>query len=230
MFKITTRFALTLLTLVLGIAVAIAFLLGSKGLPQQTGDHDRITQESQRLHIIIPNDRWEPFFFESLTEHTREVNLLNLRKIVLPNDDLEVRVWYDSLPFTLDGVILKRSGDQWSAACLHGGKYPHFQIQQKAIVAPKSGWNAVWETLIQAGILTLPDASELHCKPDALDGIGYVVETNVNRVYRTYRYSNPQLAGCDEAKQMIEIAKIIADEFKLENSKELQGNNFISNH
>jgi hypothetical protein len=42
-----------------------------------------------------------------------------------------------------------------------------------------------------------------------------VVEINKDRVYRTYEYGNPNFAKCGEAKQMIELGEIIANEFGL---------------
>ena len=50
-------------------------------------------------------------------------------------------------------------------------------------------------------------------------GIGYMVETNQNGKYRIYFYSNPQNQKTNEAKQMIKIGEIIADEFGLHNFK-----------
>jgi hypothetical protein len=87
-------------------------------------------------------------------------------------------------------------------------------IQQESLGPPKSGWEAAWKRLTDAKILTLPDGS-VNCKTEVLDGIGYVVETNVNRKYRTYRYGNPSLATCDEAKQIVRIEAILADEFQI---------------
>jgi hypothetical protein len=43
--------------------------------------------------------------------------------------------------------------------------------------------------------------------------MGYVVETNINGKYRTYRYSNPQVVNCDEAKQILLIEAILSEEF-----------------
>jgi hypothetical protein len=91
------------------------------------------------------------------------------------------------------------------------------QLQQKALAAPKSGWEAAWERLARAGILTLQDASEVQCQSGALDGVSYVVEINVNKTYRTYRYGNPQFMKCNEAKRMVAMIEIIADEFSLHN-------------
>lgn len=45
--------------------------------------------------------------------------------------------------------------------------------------------------------------------------MSYVVEINKDQKYRTYLYDNPSEAKCSEAKQMLEIARIIAEEFDL---------------
>ena len=51
------------------------------------------------------------------------------------------------------------------------------------------------------------------------DGVSYVVEINKDQQYRTYLYDNPAQAKCSEAKQMLEIAGIIAEEFDLSEFK-----------
>ena len=82
---------------------------------------------------------------------------------------------------------------------------------------PKSGWDVLWNKLVDAGILTLPDSPRPQCPTEALDGISYIVETNVNRTYRTYMYSNPKLMKCPEAKQILRIEETLGDEFSLHN-------------
>jgi hypothetical protein len=79
---------------------------------------------------------------------------------------------------------------------------------------PKSGWEAAWKRLTDANILTLPDGP-VNCKREVLDGGGYVVETNLNRRYRTYWYGNPSLANCNEAKQIVMIERILSEEFQI---------------
>jgi hypothetical protein len=46
--------------------------------------------------------------------------------------------------------------------------------------------------------------------------MAFVVETNANNTYRTYKYGNPMLAQCNEAKQMMEIGGTLYEEFGLE--------------
>ena len=134
--------------------------------------------------------------------------------IVLPEDDLEVRFWYDRFE-VIDGLVIRRMGSQWSANWIYQAE-DRLPTSAKMVTLspPKSGWESFWKNLVNAGIMTLPHYPR-HCQTGALDGIGYVVETNVNRKYRTYWYGNPQLMECSEGKQMLEIVKIIRDEFRL---------------
>jgi hypothetical protein len=53
------------------------------------------------------------------------------------------------------------------------------------------------------------------CRVGGRDGMSYVVEINSDRTYRTYMYDNPFYAKCDEAKRMMKIGEIVADEFGL---------------
>jgi hypothetical protein len=215
MAKLRTLFVVALVTFLLGVAVTAVFLFKSKNVQQQN-DATKIAQEERGPRLIIPRAEWEPFFFTSLEEHTKGVNLPSLRTILLPQDDLEIRFWYNALPDSLNGVILRRSSGQWSAAHLRGSyERKRFRVEQESFKEPKSGWEAAWEKLVNAGILTLPDSSEVNCHSGVLDGISYVVEINANKTYRTYRYGNPEFAQCNEAKQIVSIEEIIANEFRL---------------
>jgi hypothetical protein len=76
---------------------------------------------------------------------------------------------------------------------------------------PKSGWEFFWKQIIDNGILTLRDPSEINCEDSGLDGMSYVVEINQNKIYRTYKM---RAAGkCDGVQQMDKIGEIIGLEF-----------------
>ena len=201
MHKFTFRLIVALLTFILGVAAtAIWFING----PSKTK--------------TLPAGKWEANFFQTINKRTDAANLPGLRGVNLPHGDLEVRVWIGFGISGEDGIILRHSSNQWSALFLHGifDRYPPAQYQkQRNLRMPKSGWEKMWQRLVTAGILTLPDASEIGCNPHVLDGIGYVVEINSNKTYRTYMYANPQYAECSEAKRMIEISNILFDEFGL---------------
>jgi hypothetical protein len=199
-----------LLLLLLGVAVTLACVFNGKDVTQP--NTARTNQPPQRLSLEIPNAPWEAVFFEALAQRTTKVGMPSLRTQVLPGQDLEVRFWYDHFEI-ISGVIIRRSREKWSADYLRQ-KYDHqpSSAQLKSLGAPKSGWEAAWSRLTSAGILTLPGGTT-KCRSDVLYGIGYVVETNVNQKYRTYRYANPQFADCDEAKRVMSIESIIAEEF-----------------
>jgi hypothetical protein len=167
----------------------------------------------QTLQLDIPDSPWEPAFFKALEERTRAVGLPSLRTVVLPEADLEVRFWHDRLE-VISGVVIRRTGHAWSASRLYQMK--DSQPSSARLVTldqPKSGWEAFWTNLVKGGILTLPDSPRPQCPTEALDGISYVVETNVDRKYRTYMYSNPQLMKCSEAKQLVQLDEMIRQEF-----------------
>lgn len=218
MLRIKTGLTVALATFLIGVVAAMLFLFVGKGAPKRV-DGAPDTRRAHGPRLMIPNARWEPFFFASLDEHMKGVNLPSLRTVVLPEDDLEVRFWYDALPYRFDGVILRRSGGRWSAVRLF---WPHetqdSPVGQQALARPKSGWEATWERLVSEGILTLPDASETDCPHGGLDGVGYVVEVNANKTYRTYRYSDPRSSRCDQARRVAVIEETIAHEFGLRDS------------
>jgi hypothetical protein len=67
--------------------------------------------------------------------------------------------------------------------------------------------------MVNAGVLSLPDASEIDCEVVMLDGGSYVVETNVKHAYRTYRYPLSNPPKCKEVTSMMAIGDIIFEEF-----------------
>jgi hypothetical protein len=202
-----------LLTALLGVALTFFFIIES--------------QKKRELRLVLPR-RFDIFSSLLWNERLAEVNLQNLRTVLLPDGDFEVRVW---IGFGINGedcLILRYFSGQWSALHLHGmgdgmGEAPPFPNTLAPLPPPKSGWNKTWQKLVDAGILRLPDAEELKCNPRVLDGISYVVEINMNMIYRSYAYENPWFdipqppfyKRCNEAEQMILIGRIIGEEFGL---------------
>jgi hypothetical protein len=179
------------------------------------------SQKKWELRLLLP--RFDVLRIMDINERLTKVNLPNLRTVLLPDDDFEVRVWIGFGLIGEDCFILRHFSGQWFAIHLQGmAQTPPFPNSLTPLPSPKSGWNRAWHRLIDAGILTLPDADEVKCNAWVIDGIGYVVESNVNMTYRTYSYGNPwyddppHYKRCNEAKQMILISQIIGQEFGLE--------------
>ncbi|MGH9905564.1 MAG: hypothetical protein ACRD8U_08290, partial [Pyrinomonadaceae bacterium] len=127
-------------------------------------------------------------FFEALGERIKQVNLPSLRTVPLPEDDLEVRFWYDGRPDIINGFVIRRSNKQWSAIGVRQTGEGHTSpVKQEGLGTPKSGWDSAWKRFVDAGMLTLPDGSKVKCPTDTFFG-AFVVETNVSGTYRTYRY------------------------------------------
>jgi hypothetical protein len=179
--------------------------------------------QDQELTVNIPNASWVRILFEtpglaskSIDEITSDVELSKLRTVKLPKGDIEARIWVGFGVNGVDGLIIRRSAQQWSAIHLHGmAEAPPLPNIKEVLPKPKSGWEGAWQRLTNAGILTLPDASEVDCNTFIQDGKGYVVEINMNRIYRTYMYDNPDHARCENARKMIQIGEILAEEFGL---------------
>jgi len=196
-----------LLTALLGAAMTFFFVKES--------------QKKRELRLVLP--RSDALLSAFIDDRLAKANLPSLRTVLLPDGDFEVRVW---IGFGINGedcFILHCFSGQWSAIHLKGmGASWPFPISLAPLPSPKSGWNRAWHRLIDAGILTLPDADEIKCNAPVIDGIGYVVESNMNMTYRAYSYFNPWYDDpplykrCNEAKQMILISQIIGQEFGLE--------------
>jgi len=178
------------------------------------------SQKKRELRLLLP--RIDMLRSPDSNDFLTKVNLRSLRTVLLPDGDFEVRVWIGYGLNGTDCFILRCFSGQWSAIHLRGmAEAPPFPNSLAPLPSPKSGWNKVWQRLVDAGILTLPDASEVKCNPGLLDGTEFFVESNINMTYRTYSYSNPWYEApwykrCNEAKQMILIGKIIGEEFGLE--------------
>lgn len=200
----TFIFTLLLIFLTLGSDLASA-----QTTANQTGE----------FRAIIPKAMWEKIFFEPINERIKSSKLTDLRSKALPETDLEMRLWTGFGLTNLNGFVLKRTGGEWSASRLKWesiqtgkNKFKVKPVDEKLGV-PKSGWEAAWQKLVDAGILALPDAEAIKCSSNLEDGTSYVVEYNLENSYRTYMFDNPQNADCAEAKRMLKISELVIDEY-----------------
>jgi hypothetical protein len=175
----------------------------------------------KRLHLEVPNEIWVRVFFEAadlsskpINELTREAKLPNLRTTLLPENDLEVRIWNGfGAEGKVHGIFLRRSNNKWAVIRLYSpGKDLNIQYSETRREA-RSGSNNAWSRLVSAGILTLQDAPEVECGEIGKDAEAYVIEVNANQTYRTYHSASPETATCEQAKQLLKIVDIIAEEF-----------------
>jgi hypothetical protein len=197
------------------ILSGISFQRNSRNARIADSTSSQPTQD-QQLKLEIPKNSWEPIFFREIDKRAKLAKLLSLRS-VLPNDDLEARLWTESGPFGLDGIVIARKKNVWSGTYIHGmSTDPNFKQYNEQLPQPGSGWDVAWKRMVDAGLLTLPDASQIGCFiGGGKDMPWFVFEINVNKTYRTYMYEYRVPAQCEEAKRMVKLVSIISDEFDL---------------
>lgn len=207
MYNLTTKLTVIILTFIIGVFSVIGWIQ---------------YQESQKIRLILPNARWESIFFDGFNGGRTGINhaaklagLEELRKMRLEKENIEVRIWRGFSLEPLEGVVIKRSNGQWSALHLKTDNYYDYgKVEVTMMNQPKSGWDSFRKQIIDKEILTLPDSSEINCGDIGNDDSSYVVEINRDKVYRTYRLSNPYSRDkCREANQMQEIGDLIGEEF-----------------
>ena len=167
----------------------------------------------QPKQFEIPNASWEKIFFKEINNVTRLSNIQELREKNLLSSNIEIRIWRGFGLSKLEGIIVKRTNQKWSALHIKGNNYT--EITETTVTnlnAPKSGWDSFWEKIEERGILTLPDASQIDCEAIIIDGTSYVIETNHQKKYRVYRY-NSEVLKCTEAEKAAKIGEIFAEEF-----------------
>lgn len=163
----------------------------------------------------IPKSKWEPIFFETIDERTKLAKIGRLRNSFLRNDNIEVRIWGGFGLSPVEGFVLSRKNDQWSAFRLDQDlEGRHWNYRTLELKEPSSGWEQTWNELLRQGLLTLPDAQSINCHVMAADGYSYVVEIKKGVNYRTYMYDNPD-GRCKESRDIIAISKTIEERFNI---------------
>lgn len=214
MRRLTISLLSLLLTFTVGVTAATLRLACRAAPAPQT--QVAAPTPKREFALVIPRATWEPIFFESINKRARTAKLASLRA-PLPEDALELRLWGGFGLSPLEGFRIRRDGARWSASYF-GTRFErgHFEDYTRGLAQPKSGWEGAWHRLVRLGLLELPDAERAGCSTRVNDGYSYVVELNVERVYRTYMYDNPDESKCADARRMLAIAEAVADEFGLE--------------
>ena len=168
------------------------------------------------MKVEVPHASWEPNYFRQINAVAGLSGQSNLRANRLPRGDSEARIWWGFGLSPLEGVMLRRSGSQWTAIHVKADDYSEpSKAERIQLSTPRSGWDTLWTRLVNEKILSLPDASEIDCNAGGLDGLSVVVETNADNTYRTYMYNLPLASKCDEDKHILAILDIIVEEFSL---------------
>lgn len=165
---------------------------------------------NEQMTLEIPNVSWGQPLFDSISARRARAGLNDLRTTVLPPDDIEVRLWYGFGVSEVGGYVLKRENGNWTALSLASDG--SIEAGKAVSVTCRSGCAGLWKRLTALGILTLPDYSTLSKSTVLMEDSYYVVELNLNRVYRTYMYPDRAVSHSAEARRIKEITSVLAHE------------------
>ncbi len=159
----------------------------------------------------------KPIFHDTIDERTKKAGIGRLRNLTISEDDIEIRIWRGFGLTTLEGFVMRRIRNTWSAIHLDEDyKDGRFIQNSSGLKDPVRGWEAVWRSLNEHHILSLPNAEDINCSARYNDGISYVVEIKKGDNYRTYLYDNPSAPfenRCKEADEILAISAIISKDF-----------------
>lgn len=161
---------------------------------------------------------------KEIKTESKQFGIAELEKENLPNDDMEIRLWRFSAFSDRDLVfVLKRINNAWSANLVERSiaekdipkKNPPVKFLKRNLGAPQSGWESLWQKLIENEILTLPHGLDVGVEPPT-DSWVFAVETKFENKYRVYDYFCPEaFENVREARQMTKIINTISEEFGL---------------
>lgn len=215
MNRFTMRLLITLLTFLVGVGAVASWLFLRASAPEDTV-HPLGAPHERHAVAAIPSMRADSLFYPYVDKQESRIPLQPLRRMTLPAGDLEVRVWKIVSFKPPQGFVLKRMAGRWSASHLESDSYDEpKEVKRTELMPPVAGWEACWQELLEAGLVTLPDSEGIEYDAGGLDGWGYGVEVREGSVYRSYGYANPDDSRTPEAGRMLEISNIIRREFNL---------------
>src|SRR5262249_42765953 len=151
MGKFSTRFIITLLVFAVVITATTFW-------------HLKQPSSNQEVYLIIPKASWEPICFRDINAVAKLSGQTDLTKTKMTDGDVEVRLWRGFGLSPLEGVTIRQVGGQWSAIHVKADNYYEPEkAERRELRLPKSGWVTVWQRLVDEGILSLPEASEINC-------------------------------------------------------------------
>jgi hypothetical protein len=173
---------------------------------------NRVTQ----INAVTPAPERTPdeILSQGIDRVAKLAGLPSLKTANFAQGDAEIRMWYGFGLIALEGFMLQRVNNQWSAFHLKADHYSLSyakKVKRIQLPEPKSGWGSSWQQLVDAGVLTLPNGTD---GPDP-DAEGFYVEVMHGGSYRNYLYNSPEYSEASNAKQMAAIGNIVSGEFGL---------------
>lgn len=186
--------------------------------PQPTLSNFAKAEEAKRI------ERVKRELKEGMKESSKQFGVSILENQNLSNEDLEIRLWKFTTFGERDSVfILEKVKGKWVATQVEGSiakkdiykTNPPIKFSRKNLGKPKRSWETLWQELVDAEILTLPDGDEVGNEV-CDDCWACVIETKVEGNYRVYDYHAPEAFKENrESQQIVKIINLISDEFRL---------------
>jgi len=174
----------------------------------QTPDDPLFTEEDiEKLRV----EHLENLDF--IDKRISNAGLRSLRRTKLKPNGVEIRIWDDggSNP-PLEGMILKKNNIEWVVKELR----PTNSKQQwvlRRIPTSQVDWESVYSQLIENDIFTNISDTEVSVVEPFNDSKSVIIETLYEGKYRFYYFHAPCISKTDEAKKIVNILKILEDEF-----------------
>jgi hypothetical protein len=167
-------------------------------------------------------------YFKSIQSKVKQLGLDSLENGF---DSLQIRIWYDySILPQRKLLIIKNLDSKWIGS-LYTMLVPIDSINEENTilnkpetikldkiddVKPKNGWADFVNSILDLGIISLPDMEKLPGIKDTWeDGVNYSVEISVKGNYRFYNYHLPEKFQNKywQARNMIAILDLVDKEF-----------------
>lgn len=105
--------------------------------------------------------------------------------------------------------VLRKINHEWSAMLLGDGV--RFSCAYQKTVQPKSGWDVLWASLQESGLMEIPDGNyTTNC---CTDGNGFDAEVFYLGRLKRFSFFLPEKIDTKEAKQIQNIGDVVSREF-----------------
>lgn len=157
-------------------------------------------------------------FYEDIN---KDAFALQLDSLEAGYDSLQFRIWLGhSMAKVKHVVILKFKDHKWKGQLVRFGKETEHNDPGKkpSELYPISGWGILIDSLYKLKIVTLPHETEIAgYSIGGTDGISYDFEIATSKMYRVYRYSNPEdNTNLWQAGNVLKIATLLEKEFSFQ--------------
>ena len=189
-------------------------------------DIDNTSEQIKEISIEIPTYQTgvekgkTDWIYPYIKKQTLDLGLDTLQS---GYKDIQIRIWLHSwLAIKKDLIILSRTKHNWTGELITATYKYNDSLQEHLIVkkefkqiAPKSGWDNLFHSLVDLKLLTLSDMNELPNYIMGDDGIDYVFEIATKSKYRMFHYWTPDSYSEKywQAKNVTLIAAILQKEF-----------------